>query len=276
MGLTAKDRTRYYRERHEVADSINKYQGTEGVDYVECKICEKRGLYIDARHLRTRHSISKEEYINIYPNVYISSQKKINTQVKNATGNTSWLGKKLSIGHRRKISLSKLYGKNPFSGKSPTKEVIEKAKETRKNTLLERYGVTNSMYLDSSREAASKSMVVRILSGEVLIGTSSKGHFFSDKNNREFFYRSSWELEYMKKLEDDKSVTCYEVEPFSIKYEYSGIIHRYIPDFLVNNMHIVEIKPKALCSYPKTISKFNAAKKYANKNGYTFKVITQI
>ena len=71
-----KKRAAKYRRKHEVERSLKKYKGIEGIDYVECKICKKRSLYIDERHLKTRHNITKEEYICKFPNACLVSTKK--------------------------------------------------------------------------------------------------------------------------------------------------------------------------------------------------------
>jgi predicted transcriptional regulator len=108
MAQLAKERVAKYRERHEVERSIDKYTGVEGKDYVVCQICGKRGLYIDERHLKTRHNITKEVYIEKFPNALLSSEKKNEAQSRpNNDGN---LGRKFSKEHREKISLSRTNG----------------------------------------------------------------------------------------------------------------------------------------------------------------------
>lgn len=106
--MTGVERARKYRERHEVRKSIEKYKGAEGIDYVECKICGKRGLYIDVRHLKTRHSLKKEEYIRLFPNAKLYSTRKSESQSRpNNSGNS---GKRFSRMHRDKLSLARRNG----------------------------------------------------------------------------------------------------------------------------------------------------------------------
>jgi len=106
--VSQKDRQRKYKEKHEVKDSIKKYKGIEGIDYVTCQICGKRGLYIDKRHLKTRHNITKEEYIKRFPKASLTSERKKKAQSRpNNKGN---LGKRFSKEHREKISLSRTNG----------------------------------------------------------------------------------------------------------------------------------------------------------------------
>lgn len=270
-----KDRIKKYRVEHEVEWSLEKYKGIEGIDYVECKLCGKRGLYIDSRHLKSRHSISKEEYKSKFPSAKLISDRKRKVQSGNAKDNKANLGKKFSKEHRNKISKSKLGSKNPFFSKTHSKETIEQAKKKREQTLLDKYNVTNVMQLDSAREKISRYATKRVLDNSNNFGKCNKfknGFFYSTKNNKQFYYRSSYELKFMQELENDINVKFYEVEPFSIKYEYDGIIHRYIPDFIINNYLIVEIKPRWMMRDPQTIAKIETANKFAIQNGYKFKL----
>lgn len=102
------ENTTRHRKRHEVRKSLEKYKGVEGVDYIECKICKKRSLYVDVRHLKTRHNITKEEYTKRFPDACLVSKKKKQAQSRpNNKGNT---GKKFSEEHREKMSLARTNG----------------------------------------------------------------------------------------------------------------------------------------------------------------------
>jgi len=109
--MTEKEIRIRHEEKYEVSRSLEKYKGREGVDYVKCEICSKRGLYIDARHLKTRHNITKELYTIIFPYCKIISDKKRKAQSRpNNKGNS---GRRFSGEHRTKLALSKLGDKNP-------------------------------------------------------------------------------------------------------------------------------------------------------------------
>jgi len=263
-----------YRKRHEVEWSLERYKGVEDIDYVECKICGKRGLYIDKRHLKTRHGVTKEEYIEKFPNAIFKSEKKINIQKKNATGNKANLGKKFSKEHRKKISKTQEGKNNSFYGKTHSKKSMKKAMLSREKISMKKYGASSHMKLDHYKDLFSKIAANNIIGGrETYTKCSKSGHFYSKKNDKTFFYRSSYELKYLIKIEEDATVVEYNVEPFYIKYEYEGRIRRYIPDFLINNKKLVEIKPKFLSEDNKTIAKLNAGIEFAKENGYEFKVI---
>ena len=101
-----------------------------------------------------------------------------------------------------------------------------------------------------------------------------RGYFFSHKNNKTFFYRSSWEELFMQQLEEDSAVDFYDVESLVIKYMFEGGTHRYIPDFLINGSRIVEIKPKFRLTEPKVIAKAKAGIEYATKNSMTYEIVS--
>lgn len=102
-----------------------------------------------------------------------------------------------------------------------------------------------------------------------------RGSYFFLKANKEFKYRSSWELAYMKFLDSDLFIVSYDYESIKIPYLYRKKKSNYIPDFIIDNKIIVEIKPKRHLLKKRNISKFYAAQEYCLKNSMTFKVITE-
>ena len=106
--MSKADNTRRYRERHEVERSLKKYVGVEGVNYVTCRVCGKRGLYIDARHLKTRHNLTKGEYCQLFPDALLNSEKKAKAQAR--PDNLSNTGRKFSKETRRRMSLARTGG----------------------------------------------------------------------------------------------------------------------------------------------------------------------
>lgn len=251
--------------------SLKVYTGIEDVDFIECKLCGKRALYLDSRHLKTYHNLSKEDYLRLFPNTSLISEKKKRAQSR--PNNRNNLGRKFSLSHRQKIRECQLRN-NSFKGKHHSEEIIEKAKIQRKKTFLERYGVDNPMDIPSVRDNMSLQMINRILNVEDR--RSRKGFFFSNKNSKNFYYRSELEKMFMQELEKDKSISRYEVEPFSIEYTFRGNKHRYIPDFLIDGKKIVEIKPAYRLEDEQIIAKIKAARRYAAENGLIFEVISSV
>ncbi len=143
-------------KRYDLKKSIKIYVGIEGIDYVECKICKKRSLNIDKRHLKNWHNLSKSEYKKLFPKSILVSEKKKVIQSKAAIGNKANLGRKFSKEHRKKLAKSKIGNKNPFYGKSHSKDTIDKAKSNREKTFISRYGVTNPVYIDGVIDKITK------------------------------------------------------------------------------------------------------------------------
>ena len=110
-------------------------------------------------------------------------------------------------------------------------------------------------------------------------------------------YRSGWELSFMKFCDTNDHVLQWASESIAIPYRHpiTGKMTQYIPDFLItyrnrdNTMRaeLIEIKPKSqsvieskMNSRDRAVvainyAKWDAATKWANKNGLRFRVITE-
>jgi len=108
------------------------------------------------------------------------------------------------------------------------------------------------------------------------VGKGKSGYFFSKKNNKKLWYRSSYELIAYELLEQLSKVKSYEVEPFSIQYEWKNSIHRTIPDILVtyidNSKELIEVKPRFKFDIKKEQIKLNAMKEYAENQDWSFSI----
>lgn len=137
------------------------------------------------------------------------------------------------------------------------------------------YGKKHSQEM---REKMSFKMSQRILSGEYAI-CFSKGIFHSNKNNKDFIYRSSWEEVVMEQLEKDENVLSYDVEPFSIEYNFNDCIKHYIPDMLIEykdgSKKLIEIKPSCFVEHELNLSKFDAAISFCQSKNIQFEVWTE-
>lgn len=106
------------------------------------------------------------------------------------------------------------------------------------------------------------------------------GSYYSDKLDKEVRYRSSWELEAYKLLDKCTEVVDYEVEPFSLDYEFEGVTRKYLPDLLIKfyngGSKLVEIKPSNQVIYDVNQAKFKSALDYcSSKTDTIFQVITE-
>lgn len=131
----------------------------------------------------------------------------------------------------------------------------------------------------------------------------SKGTFVP-KNPKKYIghhqpiYRSSWELVFMRFLDENKNITQWSSESIPIPYRhpFTGKMARYYPDFFVvyENKHkqrvaeVVEIKPrkqsliesKAASARDRAAvavnhAKWQAAMAYCKMHGFKFRVVTE-
>lgn len=95
------------------------------------------------------------------------------------------------------------------------------------------------------------------------------GKHFSEKNKKEFTYRSSYELKFFFMLDLDNKVQSYEVESLKIPYiDNDGSKRNYIPDVIVlyktGRIEVCEVKPNAMLDDITVKIKAQACKSYFN------------
>ena len=100
------------------------------------------------------------------------------------------------------------------------------------------------------------------------------GWFNSKKNNKDYYYRSSYELKAYEKLEKDENVISFIGSPLRIPYIFENGKHNYIPDILVTYIderkELVEIKPISILKqkHKKLEAKLKALLAYCSQNTY--------
>jgi len=86
-------------------------------------------------------------------------------------------------------------------------------------------------------------------------------------------FRSLRELQYFISDVEGKGLSCESAQKYRIPYKsYDGTDRTYQPDFLVGNS-LIEIKPKKLWETPLVKLKREAAEKFCNERGLTYKLI---
>jgi hypothetical protein len=113
----------------------------------------------------------------------------------------------------------------------------------------------------------------------------------------QIFFRSSWELSYMMRLDSDPCIIRWGSEEIIIPYRSpkDNRIHRYFPDIILTDKNkktsLIEIKPERQTKPPKkrkgkkyiaelqtyfiNQAKFKAATDFAAKRGWTFTILTE-
>lgn len=129
-----------------------------------------------------------------------------------------------------------------------------------------------------------------------------QGHFKGAKKyfgRQPIIYRSSYEYKFMLRLETNPNIIKWSSENFKIPYYLhhrqpdgttKPVRHEYNIDFTVytsdGKRYIIEVKPMAFVPLNeaqirrnpeiyKNYMKWNAAQKWANENGFIFKVVTE-
>jgi hypothetical protein len=108
-----------------------------------------------------------------------------------------------------------------------------------------------------------------------LYNSNNKGYYTSLITGKKEHYDSSYELTRMKQLD---TISSNWTKKHGIRIPYKdkiGKIHHYIPDFLVNNKIIEEVKPKSMLNINNNDLKISSAKNFCKQNGYEFRVITE-
>jgi len=182
--------------------------------------------------------------------------------------------------HSEKCSISlkgnpNLLGRIPWN-KGLTKENDERVKEI-SNKLKKTYINRKDKYpvSDEFREKISKIVSDGISNGKYnsRFHYSKQGWYITKNGNNEY-YDSSYELKRMKQL-DNMNVTWTKKHGIRIPYIVDGKLKNYIPDFLVENRILEEVKPKSLLNNRINKIKFKFAIQFAKDNGYEYKIITE-
>ena len=103
-----------------------------------------------------------------------------------------------------------------------------------------------------------------------------QGWYVTKTGNKEWF-GSSYEEKRMKQL-DDMGVKWTKNHGIRIPYtDNNGRKRNYVPDFLINDKIIEEVKPKSVINtnFNNCKIKIPFAKKYCKNNGYEFRIITE-
>lgn len=105
------------------------------------------------------------------------------------------------------------------------------------------------------------------------------GQFPSLKVQRNVWYESTIERDYIYLLEFDRDVIRYKEQPFRLKYTYEGKSRTYVPDFFVqrrNKFQIVENKPEGKANTPVNKLRYTLLKSIFREQDYEFIVVTDL
>lgn len=171
--------------------------------------------------------------------------------------------KNKSVEHRKKLS-------NSLKGIIRGRQTIEHSRKISDA----RQGMKFS---PEHRDSMSRSKVKFLQKGGF---HGKQGKYISLKTREVNHFHSLFEHDYMKQLDTDAAVKYWSKNhKISIKYEFEGSCHRYIPDFMVEftdgsrSLHEV----KGYVFEPKRVqAKTLAAQRYCRKQGMTYQLLTKM
>ncbi len=93
---------------------------------------------------------------------------------------------------------------------------------------------------------------------------------------KDIFYQSSYELAYILKIESEQGISSIKRANISIKYnDKNNVERRYLPDFILNDCYLIEIKGMAYWIDLENLKLKNKfAKKWCKQHNLNYRVIT--
>ena len=155
------------------------------------------------------------------------------------------------------------YGRKNSWGTHPTERRIEMSKKTKESwkspdrlkkhlDFLEKHRLPDGSFdfqNEDFRNKISKDNIERLIENPAYNAYSNckSGYYTSTKTNDDEYYQSSWELETMRKLDEDAHIKYWtKKHGHVVKYVSGKYTKRYLPDFLIeridNSFTILEIK----------------------------------
>jgi len=173
------------------------------------------------------------------------------------------MGKKLSPETRAKMSAARIG--------------VKFTPEHRANMSLSFRGKRGKKLTEKHKHNISKGLARAVVLGRRNIRYTRwfHGHLYSAKNDKMFYFRSSWEARAMLCLEFDPDVKAYRAEPFALPYnDVEGKARHYVPDLLVEycDGRIVLVEVSATYRVKKKAPKIKAGHVWAERVGAKFVV----
>lgn len=280
----------------------------ENEETVTCPICNKQYKTL-VSHVVHTHKMNIQQFRILYPEAKVFSKNRMDRfyQCAKELGFGKFnKNKKLTDKHRKKISEAGTGCKNAFYGKKHTevtrKQMVENHADFTgdKNPLVKWLNESDDnrkqysknlkdAWTDKKKDTVyweklckNRSDIVSelMLTGKLEpYGKNHKhGYFKSERQNIEIYYRSSYEEKFLNFCEESFGSLIVKYNAANIRIPYvddKNSSRYYIPDFIVNNNILIEIKPKSLLYYSNNNLKIEALKQYCLNNNLKSLVITE-
>lgn len=128
-----------------------------------------------------------------------------------------------------------------------------------------------------SKNLSMERMIGLQLNGRVGMRRGKRSKFISSKQNIIICCDSSYERKAVEMWEFDSSIRKYERCTDRITYvnPVDGSSHVYLPDFIVDDTRMIEIKPQYQLDDPVVQAKAAAAEAYCSERGMTYEIWTE-
>lgn len=261
--------------------------GTEGKDYVKCRICGRVNTSKLSRHLKT-HNLSSEQYLTQYPDAFVNiespnqkdfakrNMRKRWSEDREATQQAVQRGAKTrqrDESYQAKIK-SILTERNKSS--KMRQIVIERNQSPEMRELIRQRNLDPDFQM---KAFSSKSAHPDIEVTDLAVGQWTEKGFETCNNSRYgnlgyyhssksgvTLYRSRVERDLMMALDKDPSVVEWKYEPFNVSNDSFYLIDFYVKS--LDKSYLIEVK------YNESPSKFkrkvDEALSYCEEHGHTF------
>ena len=239
---------------------------------VKCLLCNKEMRIVNNFHLESIHKITFREYKEMFPEAKTHSDSTIKKM--KYSSRISQIGRKYSLESRKKMSNTRK--RLIASGKVVTPFMIED-KHGENNPAWGNNRRTNDE-IRKTKEKLSKIITDYTMNNKM---NYQYGSFISNKLNKKFHFRSSYEMRFFKIIDSLPFIVSYDYECVRIPYSYNGITRTYIPDFLLkcsdNKTVVVEVGTISFKLYKTSEMeyKYSAAIDYCKNKGFDFVIVTE-
>uniref|UniRef100_A0A6M3L9Z9 Putative endonuclease subunit n=1 Tax=viral metagenome TaxID=1070528 RepID=A0A6M3L9Z9_9ZZZZ len=169
-----------------------------------------------------------------------------------------------------------------YSDSNFFKQISKRSNITKKQrgTYLERHGIEKWNLLKSKQSNIKVQGILNKTYNPTKYRKKFKqGHFFSNKNNKNLYYRSSLELFVFQVLESLSEVVSFDSEVIRIPYKFNDCEYAYVVDLIVKYKNgqtdLIEVKGTWGINEERTQEKIKAGILFAKNNGWNFKLITE-
>jgi hypothetical protein len=274
------------------------------MDKILCPLCNKQFKTLTS-HLNFIHKLKSKEFLIQYPNypLTLPATRELTSKTCKKNGCGKWRkGSKLTKEHKLRLSERNSGINNPFYGKKHDNETKKRMSGSRPNISgdknpfkkwikseknYNRWSKSIKKYWEKLKEnkeeykkiceTHSEKTSKAYIDGKLNpYGYHHKhGYFISNKFSQKFYYQSSYELSFLEFCETSNKIKKLQKNTIRINYKVNDINKKYIPDFVVNDIFIIEIKPKTMLNYQNNHLKFKAAYEYSNINNLKYLIITE-